>query len=127
MKSATAHTQDRYPTFDKTLNITLRNINWTKKSGILIIGICLIGMLLNYFVQFYRGTWIYQYGSLISLLLFYGGVFCSLINTIFLISKHKSELKNNLIWILVSAIPFLYITIMMTIAFTANYELERNF
>jgi hypothetical protein len=106
---------------NKTLNILLKNINWTKKSGILIIGICLSAMLLKYLVQLYRGTWIYQYGSLISLFVFYGGILLSLINTILLISKHKTELKNNLIWIFLSAIPFLYIGIMMTIAMTKTY------
>jgi hypothetical protein len=106
----------------KPLNILLKNINWTKKSGILIIGICLSAMLLKYLVQPYRGTWIYQYGSLISLFVFYGGILWSLINTILLISKHKTELKNNLIWIFLSAIPFLYIGIMMTIAMTKTVE-----
>ncbi|MFD0835699.1 hypothetical protein ACFQ0I_07995 [Mariniflexile aquimaris] len=104
------------------MNITLRNINWTKNSGILIIGICLSAMLLKYLVQPYRGTWIYQYGSMISLLVFYGGIFWSLINTILLIKKHKSDFKNNLIWIFLSAIPFLYIGIMMTIAMTKTVE-----
>jgi len=93
----------------------------TKRSGILIIGICLSAILLKYLVQPYRGTWIYQYGSMISLLVFYGGILWSLINTILLISKHKSELKNNLIWIFLSAVPFLYIGIMMTIAMTKTY------
>jgi hypothetical protein len=105
----------------KPLNILLKNINWTKKSGILIIGICLSAMLLKYLVQPYRGTWIYQYGNLISLFVFYSGILWSLINTILLISKHKTELKNNLIWIFLSAIPFLYIGIMMTIAMTKTY------
>ncbi|CAM1363352.1 hypothetical protein [Tenacibaculum xiamenense] len=97
----------------KPLNMLLKNINWTKKSGILIIGICLSAMLLKYLVQPYRGTWIYQYGSLISLFVFSGGVLWSLINTILLISKHKTELKNNLVWIFLSAIPFLYIVIII--------------
>ncbi|WP_370000397.1 hypothetical protein [Winogradskyella sp.] len=104
------------------MNITFRNINWTKNSGILIIGVCISAMLLKYLAQYYRGTWIYQYGSTISLLVFYSGVLWSLINTILLISKHKTELKNNLIWILLSAIPFLYIGIMMTIAMTKTIE-----
>lgn len=102
------------------MNSTFRNINWTKKSGILIIVICLIGLSLNYLVQTYRGTWVYRYGSLISLFVFYGGVFWSLINTILLISKHKSELKDNFIWIVLSSIPFLYVIIMMTIVMTTT-------
>ena len=109
------------------MNRTLNNLSWSKKSGILIIGVSLIGALLNYGVQFYRGTWIYQYGSLISLVLFYGGVLWSLANTIVLISKHKSDLKNNLIWIFLSAVPFLYLAIMMIIAFMADYTLISNY
>jgi hypothetical protein len=97
------------------MNIMLRHINWTKKSGILIIGICLSAILLKYLVQPYRGTWSYKYGNMISLFLFYGGVLCSLINTFLLIAKHKTNLKNNLIWILFSAIPFLYTITMIVL------------
>jgi hypothetical protein len=122
LNHATNHTQDRYPTFDKTLNITLRNINWTKKSGILIIGICLIGLSIKYTVEPYRGSWIYNYGNWLFLILFYGGIIWSFINTILLISKHKSDLKNNMLWIFLSAVPFLYIGIMMTIAMTKTIE-----
>jgi len=104
------------------LNITLRNINWTKKSGILIIGICLIGICIKYAVEPFRGTWIYNYGNWLFLILFYGGIVWSLINTIFLISKHKSDLKNNLVWIFLSAIPFIYIGIMITITMTKTIE-----
>jgi len=79
-------------------------------------------MLLKYLVQPYRGTLIYQYGSLISLFAFYGGVGWSFFNTILLISKHKSDIKNNYLWIFLSAIPFLYIGIMMTIVMTKTVE-----
>lgn len=98
------------------MNFTLKNINWTKKSGILIIGICLSTMLLRFFIEDYRGTWIYRYGAPLTLFIFYGAVFWSLLNTILLILEHKLALKENLIWIFISAIPFLYIAIMMTIA-----------
>lgn len=103
------------------MDISLQNINRTKKSGILIIGICLSALLLKYLVQPYRGTWIYQYGNLTFLLVFYGGIFCSFINTIHLVLKHKSNLKTNLIWIFLSAVPFLYIGFMLIIAMTKNY------
>ncbi len=104
------------------LKVKLKNINWTKNRGILIIGICLGAMLLKFLVWPYRGTWIYQYGNMISILIFYGGVFWSFINTIILLSKHKSDLKNNLIWIILTAIPFLYIGIMMVIAMTKTID-----
>lgn len=101
---------------------TFRNIGWSKKSGVLIIGICLSAVLLKYLVQPYRGTWVYQYGSLASLLAFYGSVFWSLINTILLISKHRIDFRKNLIWGFLSAIPFLYIVTMITISMTKTIE-----
>ena len=100
------------------LKIILENLDWTKKNGILIIGICLSAMLIRQFLEYYRGTLIYQYGAPLSLFIFYGGVFWSFINTLQLISKYKTDLKKNILWIFISAIPFLYIFIMMTIAMT---------
>lgn len=98
------------------LNFNLKNINWTKKNGILIIGICSFAILVRFFIEYYRGTWIYQYGASLTLFMFYGGVFWSLLNTILLIIEYKFALKKNLLWIFMSALPFLYIVIMMTIA-----------
>lgn len=104
------------------MKINLQN-NWTKRSGILIIGVCFSAILIGRFIEYYyRGTWIYQYGGPILLLVFYGGGFLSLLNTIFLISKHKFDIKNNLLWIILSAIPFLYIAIVMTIAMIRTIE-----
>jgi choline-glycine betaine transporter len=54
--------------------------------------------------------------------MFYGGILWSIINTVLLISEHKSDLKKNLIWILISALPILYITIMITIAMTKTID-----
>src|SRR5690606_10802609 len=100
------------------MNIFSKNISWTKKSGFLILGLCLSAMLLKFLVQPYRGTWIYQYGSLTSLFVFYGGVFWSFTNTLLLISNHKSDIANNFLWILLSATPFLYVVIMLTTGLT---------
>tara|TARA_R110002072_G_scaffold301970_3_gene483145 strand:+ start:10 stop:321 length:312 start_codon:yes stop_codon:yes gene_type:complete len=102
------------------LNIKAKDINWTKKSGILIIGICLIGLFIKYAVEPFRGTWIYSLGNWLFLILFYGGILWSIINTIQLIAKHKFDFKDNLIWIFLSAIPFLYIAIMITISMTKS-------
>ena len=98
-----------------------------KKFTLVILILCISGAFLAYLVRPYRGTWIYQYGNLSALALFYGGVVWSFINTIFLISKHKKNLRKQLIWIVLSAIPFVYIAIMMTIAMTRDYDLDRNF
>jgi|JI8StandDraft_1071087.scaffolds.fasta_scaffold99872_1 hypothetical protein len=91
----------------------MKNINWTKISGLLLIGVCLFAMLLKYEVEFYRGTWIYKYGGLFSFFVFIGSILFSLFNTLLLISKYRTSLKNNLIWIFLSGVPFLYYMIMM--------------
>ena len=45
-----------------------------KKLAIIILVIYIVGISLSYLAWFYRGTWIYQYGNLLALFLFYGGV-----------------------------------------------------
>lgn len=79
-----------------------------------MIGICICAMMLRELVELYRGTWVYQYGSTIWFFAFYGTVLGSLINTIFLIDRHKRNLKRNALWIFLSAIPVLYIAVMIT-------------
>lgn len=111
----------------ENLKLTLHKIKWTKKSGILIIGVCVIGILLNISMRYYRGTSLYQYTNQISLFLFYGGVLWSLVNTIVLVSKYKNKLKSNILWIILSALPVLYLIVMIAIAFVFDYELEQNF
>lgn len=93
----------------------MKNINEIKKRGVLIVIICLSGIILGRLVNTYRGAWIYRYGSMISSFIFFGGVFLSLLNTILLISENRFTLKNNLIWLFISAIPFLYIIVIMCI------------
>ena len=72
-------------------------------------------MLIRNFLESYRGTWIYHYGAPSSLFISCGCIFMSFVNTILLISKYKTELRKNLLWIFLSSIPFLYIFIMLTI------------
>ena len=89
------------------------NINWKKISGILILGIWAIGMILNILIQQYRGSSIYWYGNSFSHVLFYGGMLLSLANSIILIIKHRMELRRNLVWIILSSIPFLYMIVII--------------
>lgn len=106
------------------MKIILKNINSTRKRGLLIVLIWLFSMTLSYLVEPFRGRiiWIYQYGKMISLLMFLGLIFSSLLNTIFLISENKPDSKNNLIWIFISTIPFLYfVFILFMIAIKPAY------
>lgn len=80
-----------------------------KRNNISIIGICLTGFLIASFVDIYRGTWIYEYGHFISLMIFYSGVFLSLLYTIYQIKNNSLKKQINLIWIVIGTIPFLYI------------------
>lgn len=91
--------------------------HWSKIKLILPIIICLLAMLLFNFVKPFRGTDLYAVGTLSSYTMLFIGVLWSLINSIFLILKHKSNLKQNIIWIIISALPFLYVKITFILFF----------
>jgi hypothetical protein len=100
----------------------MKNISWTKISGILIIGIFLFIVLVRHYLEFYRGAWIYRNLSPILLFVQIGLIIWSLLNTIYLLKKHKSNLIRNSIWILLSVSLFLYNSTMVIISmFTPIY------
>ncbi len=103
------------------------NLGIFKKFTIIILGICVLGVSFGILVRPYRLSWIYKYGNQLGLLFFYGGVFWSMINTILVLAKYKQSLKKNILWVLLSALPFLYLAVMIAIAMLNDYDLERNF
>jgi hypothetical protein len=64
-------------------------------------------------VQDYRGTWVYNYGHNLSLIIFYSSVILSFVNTINLIKNYKARLIKKLFWVLIASIPWIYILMMM--------------
>ncbi|WP_442264561.1 hypothetical protein ACSIGC_09350 [Tenacibaculum sp. ZS6-P6] len=88
-----------------------------KRTAILIVGICLSGILIGNYVQRFRISehrWIYQYGSLLNIVMVLGSSFWSFLHPLLVWSDYKMESKKHLIWIIIGMIPFLYFTILMT-------------
>ncbi|SNR14719.1 membrane protein of unknown function [Tenacibaculum jejuense] len=88
-----------------------------KWTAILIIGICLSGILIGNYVQRFRISeyrWIYQYGSLLNIVMVLGSSFWSFLHSLLVWSDYKMESRKHLIWIITGMIPFLYFTILMT-------------
>lgn len=100
----------------------VQSLERLEKFALLIVILFICGILIGKFSEYFRMTpdlkWIYRSGKLISHLLFFGSILWSLINTILIFKK--SSWKNNLVWILISILPVLYFSIMMTIVMTSS-------
>ena len=92
-------------------------MNRKLKIPLLILLTCLVAMAIKFMVEPYRGTWIYNYGSLFFLIMFYSGVLWSMIYTVLQLIKKKLSIKQNIVYILIGALPFLYVLIMTFDAF----------
>jgi len=96
------------------LKLLFKNIDTNKKIAIIVVLLFFIFILTGSLSEFYRGAWIYDYEKLVSLFISLGVIIlASVINTIFLICKYKSNLKKNIFWIFISAFPILYILMMI--------------
>ena|SRR5690606_6979963 len=98
----------------------IRLIYSPKWSAIAICVIFLIGLLVARYIEilfrFSDYRWIYQYGSLLSkgiVLLMFG---CSFIHPILVVSTRGKEWSNYWFWMLVALVPFLYISLGMTVS-----------
>ena len=90
-------------------------IRGARLKSIIIALVFLVSFLLNLFIRPYRGTWIYQYGTLLSIILFVGTVVWSFLNTVTLFLQEGFIFKEDAIWILISGVPFLYFVFMFFI------------
>ncbi|TCI84827.1 hypothetical protein [Tenacibaculum sp. M341] len=98
------------------MKITSDNIiSSVKFRSIIIISFFFGTILLSNLVKPYRGTSIYQYGSLISLITFLLSISFSFINTIVLVFEENQDYYKNIVWIILSAIPFLYVMILFIV------------
>jgi hypothetical protein len=95
------------------LKLLFKNIDRNNKIAIIVTVLFFTFILINNLLQFYRGTWIYQYGKTVSLYISLGLILASVVNTLFLIIKYKSNFKKNIFWIFISAVPILYILMMI--------------
>jgi len=97
----------------RTLRI-IKQLSWTQRFAALICFLFLLSIALNLFTEGFRFNsrlrWIYQYGQLISIVLFYGTFLASLINSL-LISGEGANWKKSLVWTLISSVPILFLTL----------------
>ena len=92
-----------------------RVIRGARLKSIIIVLVFLGSFLLRFLVEPYRGTWVYQYGSPLSTLLFLGAIVWSFLNTVIIFLEEGFNFKEDLIWILISGVPFLYFVFMFFI------------
>ncbi|ARV15761.1 hypothetical protein [Polaribacter sp. SA4-12] len=96
------------------MKLPFKNIDRNKKIAIIVVLLFFIFILTGKLSEFYRGAWIYDYEKSVSLFISLGVIIiASVVNTLFLITKYKSNLKKNIFWIFISAIPILYILMMI--------------
>ena len=84
----------------------------TKRNTLIIYFLCIISAFVKFRLsEYFRGTWIYPYMSLISLSVFYGSIFWSIFNGIIMFKEIKSKTKIDFLWILINYIPFIILFI----------------
>ena len=78
----------------KELAKSIKQLNWTKRFAILICILFFSGIVLNILTEGFRLNqnlrWIYQYGQVLSSILFYGALLGFLLNAI-----HIAGAENN--------------------------------
>lgn len=89
-----------------------------KTIAVLLPLLFIFAIILNRSVEIFRIgdlRWIYQYGSFISLAIFFGVLPISLLNAILL--YFEKNIKNKIIFLLINLLPLLYFTLGMAKVF----------
>ncbi len=94
-------------------------LNRIQKFAIIIPGIFISALIISSFVERFRVNqnlrWIYEYGKDFSLIIGYGAVVWSIVNSILILKDLKTERPKKILWFLLSAATFLYLFIRMAI------------
>lgn len=89
---------------------SIKQLSWQKVFAILICVLFMAGILIDEISEIYRMNsslrWIYEYGQKSSLVLVYGMLLWSPLNALFL-----SKRRNNLLWVVISLGPIIYLVI----------------
>ena len=89
----------------------IRLLHWTKKIALFVLVLFLIFTIIARIKEQYRGTFYYQYLSLFSLFGFLGSVIWSFVNSILMYKEINIKLRKNILWFIISLIPFLFLVI----------------
>ena len=96
----------------KELTKSIKQPKWTKRFAILICILFFSGILLDILTEGFRLNqnlrWIYQYGQVLSSILFYGALLGSLLNSI-LIAGAENNWKKSLLWTTISLLPIIVV------------------
>jgi hypothetical protein len=103
---------------------TKKHLSLSQKFAMVIPVIFILSVTVKSYVERFRASvelrHIYEYGSMISLDISLLSVALSFANSIFILVNLKMKINYKIFWLLLSASPFLYFTIMMTIAMLTN-------
>ncbi|RXG13020.1 hypothetical protein DSM02_3814 [Leeuwenhoekiella polynyae] len=96
----------------KNITTFLKQLNWTKKFAILICILFFFSILLDVSTEGFRSNqnlrWIYQYGQVLSIILYCGAFVWSLLNSV-LIAGKETNWKKNLLWTTISLLPIIFL------------------
>ncbi|SHM69179.1 hypothetical protein SAMN05444484_108141 [Flavobacterium chilense] len=90
-----------------------RNLDETQKFAIAIPALFILSCLIKRYLENFRGTWIYAYGSVGCIIVCFLMFFFSLANSISIIRYLKIKLLPKILWFLLSASVFLLIAGLM--------------
>lgn len=96
-------------------------LNKFQKYTLTILLLPIIGLIVAQMTKDYRysnQSYIYLFGVLICYLSWGTSFLWGLINSIFIIQNNNQNLRNRLIWITLSLLPIIYITLLMFFAFS---------
>lgn len=102
----------------------MKKLNLLQKFSILIPILYIVGEFISYYVERFRADenlhWIYNNGKDLSLLMCYGTVFWSMINSILIVRELKTKTLYKIFWFLLSISTFLNMLIRIIKVFFVN-------
>ena len=109
----------------KNYSIFMENIRLNKleRFALLICGLCLGGMTIGNVTQKFRFSdlrIIYHFGWISCYILVLSTFIWSIVNAILIVREKKYSLKKKVMWSIISLLPILYFTIMITIAMSRD-------
>lgn len=94
-----------------------------KYIAVVICCLPLLGFTVSHFTKDYRYSqylYIYSYGVLVVFICWFLSFLCGFLNSIFILTKKNLNVKTKILWICISILPILYITVMLTSAFVID-------
>ncbi|MCK7591446.1 hypothetical protein M0G43_12740 [Subsaxibacter sp. CAU 1640] len=100
-------------------------LNPYKKATIIILAVTVAANVAGYLNSLYP-TPLSNYIAIAMAILFYFGVLLSFINTFIISTKYKAPPAKKMLWVLLSALPWLYILAMTVYTYIQGYQLVSN-